>query len=353
MEHKVVSGPLPSKPPLSSLPPVCLISSSSPLSSLAGVLTHDHPPGLGDVSIQVSGEPSGTPNPVSSRLIELTKRRALDRPYVVGISGGSGSGKSQFVQLLTKQLSLTLHCTLLRLSLDQFYHSGDKIPNVGRQAPSPLSAAIHRASRPVTPSESPKPTGNPSGSDQSAQNYDHPKAFDWKYFRRIVGQLLEPEPDVELPFYDFEQHCRSERTERVTQRPDILFIEGLFVFYNPEIRNLMDFRLYIDTPPDIRLVRRVRRDLHERGRTIESILAQYEQTVRIGHQAFIEPSKQYAHLIIPEGAHNEQALEFTYRALVHKLSLRSPDLTKLPKSNPKPPVHEASTDDSDEPEGGK
>jgi uridine kinase len=138
-------------------------------------------------------------------------------------------------------------------------------------------------------------------------NFDHPEAFDHPLLVQHLRQLKERRA-VEVPVYDFVHHRRQEKTERVDPRPVVL-LEGILIFVEPELRDLLDFRIYVDTDADVRLMRRLRRDISERGRTLDSVLEQYAETVRPMHIEFVEPSKRWANIIIPEGGENRAALE--------------------------------------------
>ena len=111
-----------------------------------------------------------------------------------------------------------------------------------------------------------------------------------------------------MPQYDFVHHCRMKETIHLDSAP-LIIVEGLMVLFDPEIRELLDLKIYVDTPDDIRFIRRLLRDINERGRTLDSVVKQYLEVVRPGHASFIEPTKEYADLIIPEGGHNQNALK--------------------------------------------
>ena len=114
-----------------------------------------------------------------------------------------------------------------------------------------------------------------------------------------------------MPQYDFVHHCRMDEMVRV-EPAKLIIIDGLMIFYDKRIRDLLDLKLYVDTPPDIRFIRRLKRDIAERGRTVESVIEQYTEVVRPGHFSFIEPTKEYADLIIPEGGYNENAMQVIF-----------------------------------------
>ena len=186
---------------------------------------------------------------------------------IIGITGGSGSGKSTIVRKISEIVP-----DFVFLPQDNYYKSAEFISN----------------------------------SNITAFNFDHPEAFDTTLLHEHLSALKSFEP-VEMPVYDFVHHRRSEETVRVEPR-SLVIIEGLMVLYDPKIRELLDLKLYVDTPDDIRFIRRMNRDVQERGRTVESIVKQYLEVVRPGHFEFIEPMKIYADIIIPEGGYNENAL---------------------------------------------
>ncbi len=188
----------------------------------------------------------------------------------LGICGGTGSGKTTISEQISKEL-------------------GDE-----------HVAIIHQDSyyldRSVLPAD-----------DRQRINFDHPSAFDWKLFKKQVHALQQGKP-VEKPVYNFHTHSRMPETTRVHPRP-VLLIEGILVFDDAELRNMMDVKVYVDADADVRFIRRMDRDVRERGRSLESIVDQYMSTVRPMHLQFVEPSKRYADIIIPEGGHNRVALE--------------------------------------------
>jgi uridine kinase len=138
-------------------------------------------------------------------------------------------------------------------------------------------------------------------------NFDHPSAFDWGLLKRHVKALRDGRA-VDKPVYNFHTHSRMPETIRVEPRP-VLILEGILIFDDAEIRSMMDIKLFVDADPDVRFIRRLNRDVRERGRSLESIVEQYLSTVRPMHLQFIEPCKRYADIIIPEGGHNRVALD--------------------------------------------
>jgi uridine kinase len=137
-------------------------------------------------------------------------------------------------------------------------------------------------------------------------NFDHPNAIDAALLAEHLRDLKAGRP-IELPVYDFVRHRRTERTTRIEPRPVVL-IEGILLFADATIRELLDFKVYVDTDADVRLVRRIRRDMSERGRSVQDVLRQYMATVRPMHLEFVEPSKRWADVIVPEGGENRVAL---------------------------------------------
>jgi len=138
-------------------------------------------------------------------------------------------------------------------------------------------------------------------------NYDHPHSLDTALMTKQITKLINGEA-IDLPIYDFTTHSRTDKTIPIKPNPVIL-VEGILIFTDPVLRELCDVKIFVDTDADIRLIRRIRRDITERGRTIESVLTQYEKTVRPMHLEFVEPAKRYADIIIPEGGYNQVALD--------------------------------------------
>lgn len=189
---------------------------------------------------------------------------------ILGICGGSGSGKTTLARRLREEVG---EDNLAYLQQDSYYRDIDTLP-------APLRA---------------------SG------NFDHPDCID---FPLLVAQLdaLQRGAAVSIPHYDFATHHRTPETTHQAPKPVIL-IEGILIFSQAELRERMDLRLFVDTDDDIRLLRRIRRDVRERGRSLDSVLDQYATTVRPMHLQFVEPSKRFADLIIPENANNDLILD--------------------------------------------
>ena len=191
-------------------------------------------------------------------------------PVVIGVAGGTGSGKTTVAQEIlkragTEKISLIQH--------DAYYKDLSELPLAQR----------------------------------AMQNFDHPDALDNRLLIEHL-QKLKAGKAVEVPVYDFTTHTRTRKTRRIEPHRVVL-LEGILIFADEALRKLMDVKIYVDTDADIRFIRRLERDLAERGRTMESVIRQYMATVRPMHQEFVEPSKRYADVIIPEGGFNEVAME--------------------------------------------
>ncbi len=186
---------------------------------------------------------------------------------LVGICGGSGSGKTTIVRKISEVVS-----DFVFLPQDNYYKSAEYISN----------------------------------SNITAFNFDHPEAFDNDLLVEHL-KALKAGMAIEMPTYDFVHHRRAAETIHVEPKNLIVF-EGIMVFTNKAVRDLIDLKIFVDTPDDIRFIRRLSRDIKERGRTLDSVIEQYLNVVRPGHYEFIEPTKIYADLIIPEGGANENAL---------------------------------------------
>ena len=138
-------------------------------------------------------------------------------------------------------------------------------------------------------------------------NYDEPAALETELMVQHLDQLRSGRA-IDCPVYDFTVHNRSNETTRIEPRK-VIIVEGILIFEDPGMRDLMDIRIFVDTDADIRLCRRVKRDVNKRGRTLESVLSQYQQTVKPMYERYVEPSKKYAHILVPEGGKNAVALE--------------------------------------------
>lgn len=158
--------------------------------------------------------------------------------------------------------------------------------------------------------------------ERAQLNYDHPNSLETELLVAHVEQLLAGEA-VDVPVYDFTEHRRTRQIIRVVPSP-IILVEGILIFTDSRLRELMDIKIYVDTAPDVRFIRRLVRDLEERGRSLDSIIKQYLETVRPMHLEFVEPSKRYADIIIPRGGLNKVALDMVVARLMDLLRERQP-----------------------------
>ena len=210
-----------------------------------------------------------------------TTSTSATRPFFIGVAGGTCSGKTTVSERLAE---LTGESQLALIKLDSYY--------------------ITRSHQPFE--------------ERAAANYDHPDAFDWQLLNDHIAALTAG-ASVPVPIYDYTIHDRISDV-RVVHPAKIVVVEGILVLYEPTLRDRFDLRVFIDTDADLRLIRRLSRDVLERGRTPESIVNQYLATVRPSHEQFIEPSKRYADVIFPQGGLNEPALDVLLarvRELVH------------------------------------
>ncbi|HIT35453.1 MAG TPA: uridine kinase [Candidatus Faecousia intestinavium] len=188
---------------------------------------------------------------------------------VIGIAGGTGSGKTTLMNNLISQFADVVTI----LSHDNYYKRHDELTYEQR----------------------------------CLLNYDEPDALETDLMARHLDQLRQGQP-IDCPVYDFTLHNRSDKTIRIVPKK-VIIVEGILIFENKELRDLMDIRIFVDTDADVRLCRRIKRDVTKRGRTLESVLNQYLQTVKPMHEKYVEPSKKYADLVVPEGGQNLVALD--------------------------------------------
>jgi uridine kinase len=184
---------------------------------------------------------------------------------IIGISGGTGSGKTTVANKILENVEAS---EVVFIQQDSYYRNLQDLPLDYRQV----------------------------------ANFDHPDALDNELLVNHVRKLRAGEA-IELPIYNFKTHSRLHETRRVEPKP-IVIVEGILIFTDPRLLEQMDIKVFVDTPDDIRFIRRLRRDIAERGRTVESVIEQYTATVRPMHMQFVEPSKRHADVIIPEGGHN-------------------------------------------------
>lgn len=188
---------------------------------------------------------------------------------VIGIAGGTASGKTTLMKNLINEFGGQVTV----LSHDNYYKRHDDMPY----------------------------------EERCKLNYDEPAAFDTSLMVYHLDQLRHGH-SIECPVYDFTVHNRSDETIRLVPHK-VIIVEGILIFENEELRNLMDIKIFVDTDADIRLCRRIKRDVNKRGRSLESVLTQYQQTVKPMHERYVEPSKKYADLVVPEGGKNLVALD--------------------------------------------
>ena len=192
------------------------------------------------------------------------------KPVVIGIAGGSGSGKTSVTNSIYEVFKEN---SVVVIEQDYYY----------------------------------KDQSHLQFEERLETNYDHPLAFDTDLLIDHVKTLLDRKL-VEKPVYDYSLHTRSKETILIEPK-DVIILEGILVLEDERLRDLMDIKLFVDTDADLRIIRRIMRDINDRGRTIESVIEQYLSVVRPMHNQFIEPTKRYADIIIPEGGHNEVAID--------------------------------------------
>jgi uridine kinase len=193
-----------------------------------------------------------------------------DKPVVIGVAGGSGSGKTSVTRSIIQRFT---DKTLLMLEQDYYYKDQSELPY----------------------------------EERLQTNYDHPLAFDNDLLIQHLQDLIEETP-VEKPVYDYKMHTRSDETIRVEPK-EVIIVEGILVLEDERLRELMDIKVFVDTDADVRIIRRMMRDINERGRSLDSVIEQYINVVRPMHLQFVEPTKRYADIIIPEGGQNHVAID--------------------------------------------
>jgi uridine kinase len=201
-------------------------------------------------------------------------------PLVVGVAGGTGAGKTSVVRAITEAVGPE---RVAELPEDAYYREYAQLTEAER----------------------------------TAINWDHPNAIEVTLLLDHIQRLVRGET-VERPAYDFAAYARSAETIRVAPRP-VLIIEGILIFTDQRLRDLFDVKVFVDTDADLRFIRRLTRDVQERGRTVDSVVSQYLETVRPMHIAFVEPTKRYADIIVPEGGENQVAIELLRSALLHSM----------------------------------
>ena len=206
----------------------------------------------------------------------------MENILVIGIAGGSGSGKTTLMNNIVSRFSEDITV----LSHDSYYRRHDDM----------------------------------TYEERCQLNYDEPAALETELMVRHLDRLRNGEA-IDCPVYDFTVHNRSDEVTRI-EPSRIIIVEGILIFENEALRDLMDIRIFVDTDADIRLCRRVKRDVNKRGRSLESVLTQYQQTVKPMYEKYVEPSKKYAHILVPEGGKNTIAQEFIISLLEKHLEGR-------------------------------
>ena len=196
--------------------------------------------------------------------------RDVNKPILIGITGGTGSGKSTIARSIFESLP---EKNIAIIEQDSYY----------------------------------KDQSHLSAEERVKTNYDHPLAFDLDLLIQHLDMLTNNQ-SIEKPIYDFEQHTRKEETE-VFNPKDIIILEGIMILDEPRLRDMLDIKIFVDTDADVRIIRRIVRDLEERGRSLESVIDQYMASVRPAHLQFVEPNKKFADIIIPEGGYNQVAID--------------------------------------------
>jgi uridine kinase len=207
------------------------------------------------------------------------------QPLIIGIAGGTGSGKSTVARRVAEAL---VHASVAFIDMDAYYLDFSHLPFEERRR----------------------------------INWDHPDRFDVELFISHIGRLRDREA-IEKPVYDFVSHTRAPATVPVPPA-DVIVVDGILLFVEERVRELFDVKVFVDADADIRLARRIKRDMAKRGRPLEEILDQYMSTVRPMHLQFVEPSKRYADVIVPRGGHNAVAIEMIVAKITHRLRHGSP-----------------------------
>jgi uridine kinase len=208
------------------------------------------------------------------------------KPLIIGIAGGTGSGKSTVARNVAKALSTS---SVAFIDMDGYYRNFVHVPLEERRL----------------------------------INWDHPDAFDWDLLLEQLGALVNGR-SIEKPVYDFVSHARSPETVRINAA-EVVVIDGFLLFVDERVRELCDVKVFVDADADIRLIRRIRRDVAKRGRALDDVIEQYLTTVQPMHLQFVEPSKRYADVIVPRGGHNPVAIEMIVAKIERRLAATRAD----------------------------
>jgi len=212
----------------------------------------------------------------------------MKKAILIGVAGGTGSGKTSMAKNIVHDSDPR---EVMIIEQDSYYYDLSHIP---------LESRGHH-------------------------NFDHPDSYDFPQIKADMQAILDGRA-VKIPVYDYKTHTRSTTDFQIVNGQKIIVLEGIMVLYDPELRDMMDIKVYIETAPDIRFIRRLKRDIYQRGRTVDSVIEQYINTVRPMHEQFIEPTKHYADIIIPEGGHNTVAIDLfktKVRSLLRHLTTTS------------------------------
>lgn len=207
-----------------------------------------------------------------------------NKPIVFGVAGGTASGKTTVASAILESVGAA---QVAYLPHDAYYRDMKHLPF----------------------------------EERAQLNYDHPESLETELLIEHIHTLLNGQP-VQVPIYDFTDHRRTEKIRLVEPAP-IILIDGILIFTHPDLRNMMDIKIYVDTDSDVRFIRRMQRDMRERGRSLDSIVKQYLETVRLMHLEFVEPSKRYADVIVPHGGLNKVAMDMVVARLVYLLEMSS------------------------------
>ena len=209
---------------------------------------------------------------------------------IIGICGGTGSGKTTIARKIVQDVGAV---NVVLVEQDSYYRNLADMPLDER----------HQA------------------------NFDHPDSIDSEMLVNHLKRLKSGQ-SIEMPVYDFKSHVRSNEYNHIDPKP-VVIVEGILIFAEPRVLSLLDVRIFVDTPDDIRFIRRLQRDINERGRTVDSVIAQYFTTVRPMHFEFVEPSKRYADVIIPEGGQTDVGIEFICGLVREKLRREQSEIIRV------------------------